>query len=176
MVDVKVADGLVIAGNLGSYRVAMYDASGNSMKLLSRDEVTTLRLPGVFEEEGRRSIVGLGSLAAPVPIGGGYWIAVSSWPVNVDDPDEYVRRRLQGLEIPAIQWAAAVDVLDWERGVLWSAASEGSLVPEIGIPVVGGSAAEMYSVVAYPFPQVRKYGVDVILSPATDGTRSGAGH
>lgn len=169
--DVKVFAGRIAVGNSGSYELRTFSPEGQLLVTVKRPEVDVLRRPGVHERDGRRLITSFGGLDAPVPIGD-YWLVVSSWPINVDDPDDYARRQWERLDVPFPRWASAIELVLPGEGVVWSSATENARQPEIGTPVLAhDTVGAVYTVVDFPFPQVQLHRVEVLPAPAEETRR-----
>ena len=154
------ASGAVQAGNLYAVSGSGYDARGALRRRVTRP-VDYLRRPGFAALDEQYLGVALGGLAAPIVLDSGYWLVLAAWPTNVDDPNALAET--PAAQRPEIVWASSLDLFDPEGRFLYSLHTPGSQSPEIGRPWAVGPHGRLYTVVADPFPQVRRY--RVILQP-----------
>ena len=153
-------DDNILVGTWEQYVLRVYDARGALRRRVTRP-VDYLRRPGFAMVEKQYLGVALGGLAAPIVLDSGYWLVLATWPTNVDDPNALA-------ETPAAQrteimWASSLDLFDPEGRFLYSAHTPGSQSPAIGRPWAVGPRGRLYTVIADPFPQVRRY--RVVLQP-----------
>jgi hypothetical protein len=149
----------IYIGNWERYVLRVYDGRGNLLRHVSR-AVDYLRRPGfAARDPDQYAGMGLGGLGAPIVLASGHWLVVASWPTNVDDPDAYTA--LPADRRPPIEWASSLDLFDAEGRFLHSVVTEGRPSPQIGRPWAAGGEAQLYTVSADPFPQVRRYRVRI---------------
>ena len=153
-------DNTLLVGTWEQYVLRVYDARGALRRRVTRP-VDYLRRPGFAMVEKQYLGVALGALAAPIVLDSGYWLVLATWPTNVDDPNALAE--MPAAQRPEIIWASSVDLFDPEGRFLYSAHTPGSQSPAIGRPWAVGPRGRLYTVVADPFPQVRRY--RVVLQP-----------
>ena len=136
------------------------DARGALRRRVTRP-VNYLRRPGFAMVEKKYLGVALGGLAAPIVLDSGYWLVLATWPTNVDDPNALAE--MPAAQRPEIMWASSLDLFDPEGRFLYSSHTPGAQSPAIGRPWAIGPHGRLYTVIADPFPQVRRY--RVVLQP-----------
>ena len=109
-------------------------------------------------------IAGFGGVGAPRRLASGHWVSAVSWPTNVDDPDDAVRRIVEanqgGAEFEA-KFQASVDLFDAEGRFLYSLMSGSGRNPEVGTILFVGPDDRVYTRSSDPFPQIRRYRVEI---------------
>lgn len=155
-------DGHILVGTWEQYVLREYDADGSLLRRVTRP-VDYLRRPGFALVDGQYLGVALGGLAAPIVLDSGHWLVLASWPTNVDDPNGFAETPIA--QRPTIAWDSSLDLFDVEGRFLYSLSYPGVPSPDIGRPWTVGPQGRLYTVVADPFPQVRRYRV-VLRSPA----------
>ena len=153
-------DDRILVGTWERYLLREYDDTGKLQRRVTRP-VKYLRRPGFAARGTQFAAISFGGLGAPIVLPTGHWIVVASWPTNVDDPNAYVE--LPPQERPAIQWSSSIDLFDPEGRFLYSLETPGSPVPAIGGPWATDTEGRLYTVIAQPFPQVRRY--RVVIDP-----------
>ena len=124
----------ILVGTWERYLLRVYDDTGKLQRRVLRP-VDYLRRPGFAARGDQFAAISFGGLGAPIVMPTGHWIVVASWPTNVDDPNAYVE--LPPQQRPAIQWSSSIDLF----GRPWAVDNQGRL----------------YTAIAQPFPQVRRY-------------------
>lgn len=158
-VDVRVRDGRIVLGGKGEYEFRIYDADGVLSRVVTRD-VDYLRRAGTHSSEAAGStIMGFGGVDAPVQLPGGYWLTRVVWPANVDDPDVAVYRILT--EDFEVDFNSSYDLFDAEGRFLYSRLFPGNDSDDFGADLQTGPDGAVYTIVADPFPHVRRYRVRV---------------
>lgn len=150
----------ILVGTWERYLLRVYDDTGSLQRRVTRP-VKYLRRPGFAARGDGFAAISFGGLGAPIVLPTGHWIVVASWPTNVIDPNAYVE--LPPQQRPAIQWSSSIDLFDPDGRFLYSVETPGSPIPAIGRPWTIDSAGRLYTVIARPFPQVRRY--RVVLDP-----------
>ena len=150
----------IFVGNWDRYLLREYDDAGKLQRRVTRP-VKYLRRPGFAARGTQFAAISFGGLGAPIVLPTGHWIVVASWPTNVDDSNAYVE--LPPQQRPAIQWSSSIDLFDPEGRFLYSLETPGSPVPAIGGPWATDTEGRLYTVIAQPFPQVRRY--RVVIDP-----------
>lgn len=153
-------DNNILVGTWEQYVLRVYDASGALRRRVTRP-VDYLRRPGFAVVDEQYLGVALGALGAPIVLDSGYWLVVAARPTNVDDPNALAET--PAAQRPEIVWASSLDLFDPAGRFLYSAQTPGSQSPEIGRPWAVGPRGRLYTVIADPFPQVRRY--RVVLQP-----------
>jgi len=153
-------DDRILVGTWERYLLREYDDAGKLQRRVTRP-VKYLRRPGFAARGTQFAAISFGGLGAPIVLPTGHWIVVASWPTNVDDSNAYVE--LPPQQRPAIQWSSSIDLFDPEGRFLYSLETPGSPVPAIGGPWATDTEGRLYTVIAQPFPQVRRY--RVVIEP-----------
>ncbi|MEE3152167.1 MAG: hypothetical protein VX300_07820 [Acidobacteriota bacterium] len=153
-------DDRIFVGTWERYLLREYDDAGKLQRRVTRP-VKYLRRPGFAARGTQFAAISFGGLGAPIVLPTGHWIVVASWPTNVDDSNAYVE--LPPQQRPAIQWSSSIDLFDPEGRFLYSLETPGSPVPAIGGPWATDTEGRLYTVIAQPFPQVRRY--RVVIDP-----------
>lgn len=152
LVSMRVSGAAVTIGDVDSYELRFYDRDGALVRLVSRE----------FEEmvgyatDGRRPPRSW--LFPPVQLNGGYWLAHSQWAdsgLAENDPDQF-----SGGTDDDAQWRSALDLFDAEGRFLYSEVGEGR-TPLIGRIQTVGPDGKLYTSSSDPFPQVRRYRVEI---------------
>jgi len=144
----------ILVGTWERYLLRVYDDTGKLQRRVLRP-VDYLRRPGFAARGDQFAAISFGGLGAPIVMPTGHWIVVASWPTNVDDPNAYVE--LPPQQRPAIQWSSSIDLFDPEGRFLYSLETPGSVMPAIGRPWAVDNQGRLYTAIAQPFPQVRRY-------------------
>lgn len=155
--------GRILVGTWEQYVLRTYDAEGTLLRRVNRP-VDYLRRPGFARVGGQFRGVALGGLAAPIVLDSGHWLVMASWPTNVDNPNPFAETPVG--QRPPIDWESSLDLFDQEGRFLYSLTYPGSPAPDIGRPWTVGPQGRLYTVVADPFPQVRRY--RVVLRPPSE--------
>ena len=80
------------SGHFSEYKIQSFDLEGNLQKVITRDFNKLVR-PGVYEaSSGSKSMRIFGGLNAPMKLNNHYFVAPTRWPINVNDPDDFVRQ------------------------------------------------------------------------------------
>lgn len=153
-------DNSILVGTWEQYVLRVYDAGGALRRRVTRP-VDYLRRPGFAIVDEQYLGVALGALGAPIVLNSGHWLVLAAWPTNVDDPNGLAET--PAAQRPEILWASSLDLFDPAGRFLYSLRTPGSQSPEIGRPWAVGPRGRLYTVIAEPFPQVRRY--RVILQP-----------
>jgi hypothetical protein len=166
--------GGIAAGSNASYELRFYTIEGELMRRVRRDVPYPVP-PGYYSDgRGRGARHDFGSIGAPMALPGGYFMVIASWEAGVTDPDATAAER--ALEMGwerAESWRLSFDVFDGEGRFMQS------IVPgpidvlgpraypvELGIPrqTTGAGPGEipyLYTLVIDPFPQVRRYRIEL---------------
>lgn len=155
-IDVAVEGESIWVGNKGTYLLTAYDRNGSVQRTLSTG-ADYLRRPGYYSGEGRMSFINLGGLMAPVTLSSGHLLVYAAWPMNVEDSDDFARRRAEHRAATDIEWACSLDLFSADGNLVGSSVWEGTRAPEVGRPITVDAAGALYTVAHEPFPQVRKY-------------------
>ena len=129
-----VAGPFVWLGNSGEYVLRAYTLQGRLTRVISVDAEYLRRTAFQSDDRELTGFMNLGELRPPVMLPGGHLLVSASWPTNVDEPDEFLRRRrAEGLEV---EWACSLDLFDKDGRFLGSTVWSGTMEPEFGLPVV----------------------------------------
>lgn len=161
-VGVSIVDDRIAVGDIDSYDIRFFDAGGTLSRVVSRE---ASHLPGMAITE--RAWRPLSHVTAPLGLPDGRWIAVSYGPPDVEDPAAYLTELLQwrpGAGPPPVQ-RTTVDLFDAEGRLLTSVVRDRPLTegrfPEMGYPQTVGPEGSFYTSVSDPYPQVRRYRLDI---------------
>jgi hypothetical protein len=159
------AENEILVGTWEQYVLRGYDSEGRLTRRVTRD-VDYLRRPGFAIRDGQYLGVVFGGLAAPIVLADGYWLVMATWPTNVDSPNGYAETPTQQRAV--IAWESSLDLFDPDGRFLYSLRYPGAQSPQIGRPWTVGSDGALYTVVADPFPQVRRYRVTIAPPAGND--------
>ncbi len=161
-VDARTTDGSIAVGGNTNYDLRLFDRDGKLARVITR-EVDYLRPAGTHAIEGGSSMIaGFGGVYGLIQLPGGHWLTSASWPTNVDDPNDAVRRMMearQGDDEFTTEFMASIDLFDPEGRFLYSVFTERERTPEIGSILFVGPDERLYTQVSEPFPQIRRYQV-----------------
>jgi hypothetical protein len=155
----------ILAGNFGGYALRSFDRDGKLVREVTRP-FDGLLPPGFHIEQTQRSfgvaIYLFGQLNAPLPLPSGHWLAYVWWEPGVDDPEAEANRRAESDErLDDSRQRHAIDLFDPEGRFLYSWTGGSGRVPEIGNPERIGAAGRLYTTVNDPYPQIRRYRVEI---------------
>ena len=157
VVSMAVTDGVVAVGDVDSYELHFFDRKGALIRVISRDfdrmvgQVASGNTPVMYS-----------FLEPAVRLPTGHWLTVSLW-VDVEDADVDLTRRLAEGTLSDRPFRASVDVFDPEGRFLYAHGSDGP-VPLIGQLQLVGPDGKLYTTASDPYPQVRRYRVDIDAS------------
>lgn len=155
-INIHVVDTLIAAGSVQNYTIRFYDRRGNKVKTVKRNFDKLVR-PGYYQSSGRRMIRSFGSLGAPVPLSPDYFIVSLSWPTNVKNPDQYLKRFINdNSNVPEIKFKNSLDLYDAGGKLLYSAVDKGTHA-RIGDISYADENGNIYTKSDTPFPQIRRY-------------------
>jgi hypothetical protein len=156
-----VGDDLAV-GDVDSYDIRFFDREGRLTRVVSQP---ASHLPGVAQTDRAWSVMSF--VSPPQPLPDGRLLGWSYGPIGIDDPDAELARRLQpreGVGEPPLSMST-LDLFDAEGRLLTSIRREAPLPdgrrPEIGSPRTIGPDGRLYTTVEDPFPQVRRYRVEI---------------
>jgi hypothetical protein len=124
-----VNDDKIYSGNTSSYEIGVYSMTGKPLQKITRDFNKMVR-PGIITNDNFSAIRTFGELSNPYFLNDGNFIAISIWPENIDDPDEYLDN-VQNNTAPEIIRANSLDYFSKEGELLYSFEHSG-FYPEIG--------------------------------------------
>lgn len=127
--SVKIHNDVIFSGSLLDYSYEEYDLTGKLLKKVTRDYDTIVR-PGMASVGESESLRIFGGTSAPLTLSGKYRIMHAYWPVNVTDPDQFVKRSMTG-SVPKVEYRHSRDVFTLEGELLFSFENDGNL-PEMG--------------------------------------------
>ena len=157
----------IFLGGWERYILRVYNSAGILQRQVTRP-VTYLRRPGFAAVGDATRGSSYGGLGAPVVLDSGHWLVFASWPTNVHDPNAFTA--LEPEDRPPTEWDSSLDLFDPEGRFLASRLSFDTPVPDIGRPWTVGPLGALYTVRSEPFPQVRRYRME-INGPETPETR-----
>lgn len=163
-------DGTIMVGSAAGYRFRIYDADGNLLRQVTRAVDYPVR-SGYWAEDGGVGISDFGDVLAPMPLEPDYLLVCVYWNLNVDDPDaialERARALRAGLPSPNSEYHVSFDLFDRDGRLLYSLVEgphsirgEG-IWSETGRPQLIGPDDRLYTIADDPFPQIRRYRVEV---------------
>lgn len=159
-VSVQIVDSLIAAGNLRDYNIPFYNSNGNIVKTISRDFDKLVR-PGYSNSTKRRTIRTFGGLGAPLLLPNGYYLTTLSWPINVDDPDQFLKKSANSSENTQRPiFKNSIDLYDMDGTLLYSLEEEGR-IPDIGTISFVDTKGNIYTKANEPFPQLRRYSLTI---------------
>ena len=159
--NVTVFDSLISVGNTGNYALQFYDVNGNFLKRVERDFEKLVK-PGRYHYGDTRTMGSFGALSAAHPILKDFYLVKLSWPVNVENPDEYLKKsRNEDSNLPEVKYSHALDLYNRRDTLLYSDTQNGS-TPEFGeITYVSDDGRTIYTKTNDPYPQIRRYSVQL---------------
>jgi len=158
---VRVAGDSIFVGNHSEYALRAYAAGGALQRIVSRD-VDYLLPPGSYSLQGRISLFVLYStVEAPLRLADGQWIVPTQWLAGVDDPSEVLQHAIESDVPPPNPVMSAFDYFDREGRFLGSVLRNDENLRRIGQPEVVGPDGRIYTVVSDPFPQVRRFRIEI---------------
>ena len=157
----------IFLGGWERYVLRVYNSARALQRQVTRP-VTHLRRPGFAAVGDATRGTSYGGLSAPVVLDSGHWLVFTSWPTNVDDPNTFTALEPEGR--PPIAWASSLDLFDPEGRFLASRLSPDTPLPDIGRPWTVGPWGALYTVHSEPFPQVRRYRLE-LNGPETPESR-----
>jgi hypothetical protein len=153
LVGFAASGGFVTAGDADSYDLRFYDRDGVLVRVVSREFE---EMVGYAADDRRAALRSW--LFPPVELEGGYWLARSMWvdpAVTTNDTDQSPEAAVDDS-----QWRSGLDLFDAEGRFLYSMVYDGR-VPAIGRIEMFGPDGKLYTTVYDPFPQVRRYRVEI---------------
>ncbi len=153
--NISVVDSLIASGNFGKYAMKFYNMKGERVKTITRDFSKLVR-PGTFNNGSVRASRLFGGLNAPIKLSQQYFITTINWPINIDNPDEYVRKSVNG-SAPDVQFAFSLDLYRHDGALLYSLEKMTQPGLTIGDITYVNSKGNIYTRISEPYPQVRRY-------------------
>lgn len=158
---VRVADDSILVGNHSEYGLRAYAAGGALQRIVTRN-VDYLLPPGIYSLQGRISLFVLYStVQAPLRLPTGEWIVPTQWLAGVDDPSGVLQHAIENDVPPPTSVMSTFDYFDPEGRFLGSALRNDDNLRWIGQPEMVGPDGRIYTVVADPFPQVRRFRIEI---------------
>jgi hypothetical protein len=165
-IDTRFLADRILAGNSGGYVLRAFDRDGTLVRQVTRP-FDGLLPPGfhITQRPGGATGVAIylyGDLSAPLPLPSGHWLAYVWWEPGIDDPEAEATRRTEANErFDESAYHHAIDLFDPEGRFLYSWTGEGGRFPEIGNPERIGADGRLYTTLNDPYPQVRRYRVEI---------------
>lgn len=113
----------IVSGSLIGYELRWFDYRGAITKKVTRDFDKIVR-PGILTDGTSRFVMAFGQVGAPFIFPNGYFLVTATWPTNVDDPDEYVKKASVGNRAEVF-YRNTTDIYDPEGNLLYSIEAEG---------------------------------------------------
>lgn len=126
---VKHHDDKIITFSNLAYSFQYYNYDGEVIKEIKRD-FEKLMMSGMYSTSTSRTYSSFGGLRAPYFFPDGSFITILTWPTNINDPNDHVRKRVEGTA-PEVQYKHSIDVFNKEGILLYSFEGEGQ-TPSIG--------------------------------------------
>lgn len=171
--DLDLPDGMGVGGGISvhddhlwvshvrAYQLRQYTLDGTPTRQIDRPNIDTIIGPGIYEEGVTRVMMRVyGYLGAPAVLPNGHMLVASSWPTNVQNPNQHVQQSVNGNAEDPIP-ASAVDLFDPEGRFRGRLQWEETGTPDIGRIQTVGPNGNLYTTASMPFPQVRRYTVSV---------------
>lgn len=174
--DVRPFRSGIASGSTASYDVRFYTAEGALLRRVTRD-VDYPAHPARSDRTGRTSMLhNFGRLAAPIPLPNDLFLVFAAWEHGVTDPVEtaLARGTEAGWADPEVDWRASLDLFDGEGRFLQSIVPAGGIErlgpraypAELGsignsAGVDGDGAPYLYTLSPDPFPQIRRYRIEL---------------
>ncbi len=151
--DSAIAGESIVFGNVFDHEFRTFHTDGRPDLVVAR--TGTDFIPAAIDLE-RGAVGSLGSVGAPARLADGSWLVHAHWPTNISDPILYLRRALAGERV-RVERHHAIDLFDaegrWLTGRTWDHPDR----PPFGYLRSIGPDGKVYSFVADPFPQIRRY-------------------
>jgi len=154
----SIVDGFIVITKSFNYGFKYYRIDGTLVKEINRDASKYMR-PGIGKIGNRNMMMSLSTVYAHHKIECGYLLNFVSWPTNIDDPDRAVSQMGKG-NFPELKSQSSLDLYSPDGNLLYSVEKMG-LIPEIGWIKHSDDVGYLYTVVGNPYPQVRKYKVNI---------------
>ena len=122
-------DSLIFASSRLNYSIKIYNREAELVKDIQRD-FDKIAHPGMHSSNGSSALFTFGGLTEPKFLPDGSFIITSSWPTNLNDPNEYVRRNMEG-NARELVYRHSVDIFNKEGNLLYSFEGNGT-TPSIG--------------------------------------------
>jgi hypothetical protein len=155
---VSVHDDHLWVSHVTAYQLRQYTRDGTPTRQIDRPNIDTIIGPGISDDQRLMRVYGY--LGAPAVLPNGHMLVASSWPTNVQDPNEHTEQSANGNAEDPIP-ASAIDLFDpegrFQGRLLW----EETRTPDIGRIQTIGPEGALYTTTTVPFPQVRRYAVTI---------------
>lgn len=119
----------IITTSVLEYSVKFYNDSAEVAKEITRDFDKIMR-PGSYRSGDSVTLSTYGGLRSPLFLPDGHFISFVSWPTNVADPDNFVRKIAEG-SAPEIEDRHSIDIFNKDGNLLYSFEGDGQ-IPSIG--------------------------------------------
>lgn len=158
-IGMKASGGYVTVGDFDSYEFRIFGDRGKFERLVARDFEQMIGYP---IDDARSSPYS--SLSAPVRLSTGHWLLSAHW-IDVADPAaDYARRKAApGPIFEDAPFRSSLDLFDPDGRFLYGIQSD-SRESLIGTLETVGPDGKLYTSVREPFPQVRRYRVEIDAS------------
>ncbi len=156
--QVAFTDGTLYLAQQDRYAVQGFTAEGERRKEIRRPDIGDLLGQGMYNPDGVLRIRTYSELSIPLIFPDGSSLIASYWSPDVDDPDETLRRAVDGEDVD-ISFNAALDLYEASGRLLGRLQWNDARKPDVGRPMIVGPNGKLYSATDDPFPQVRRYAV-----------------
>ena len=156
--QVSYIDETLYVAQQDRYAVQGFTAEGERRKEIRRPDIGDLLGQGMYNPDGVLRIRTYSELSIPLIFPDGSSLIASYWSPDVDDPDETLRRAVDGEDVD-ISFNAALDLYEASGRLLGRLQWNDARKPDVGRPMIVGPNGKLYSATDDPFPQVRRYAV-----------------
>ena len=167
---IAAPDGKIMVGSGAGYQFRIYDVDGTVLRHVTRAVDYPVR-SGFWEEGRGRGIADFGNVLAPMPLEPDYLLLCVTWVLNIRDPDamalELAHAAQEGRRPPDIEIRSSFDLFDRDGRLLYSLTEDlgnlwgDGLWASTGRPQFIGPDNRLYTIAGDPFPQIRRYRVEV---------------
>lgn len=158
-IEVSTGGGRIRTGHRIEYLLREFDGEGRLTRTITRDVpnlVPTLSYRGTGWN--------FGEFLAPLLLQSGHSLAPRFWAKDIESPERFVaeldRRRAEGIRGDYPEFEAAFDLLDPQGRYLGSIEAPAHF-EDTGVPALVGPDGRLYTRVFEPFPQVRRFRVEI---------------
>lgn len=151
----SVRGNYITSGSINDYSVTFYNIDGEIEKKYLRD-VDLVLGPGIYSTGTRRGIRFFGEVSAPEYLPDNTFYVTAMWSTNIDDPDEYIRKSMDGGNVPEVESRNTMDFYDEDGKLLYSMEAEGANL-EIGRILHVDEEGLIYTFQSDPEPVIYRY-------------------
>lgn len=147
-------DSLIINGSLVDYSLTFYNRKGEILKVINREFNKNMK-PGFYQSENSTTIRGFGGVNSPYFMPNNIMMVLTSWPDNISDSDEYMRKSAAG-NAPQVEFKNFIDFFNLDGKLLYTIEGEGYF-PKIGAIQHIDNNGIIYTATAEPKPVIYRY-------------------